>query len=49
MPLQNRKFHPISGLWPLAAMVLTAFSLPGAALGQERVVPEMKPRPRVPI
>jgi len=30
-------------------MVLTAFSLPGAAFSQERVVPEMKPRPRVPI
>src|SRR5258705_1345735 len=49
MPLQNRKFHPISGLWPLAAMALAALCLPGAASSQERVVREMKPRPRVPI
>src|SRR5882762_9418467 len=49
MPLQNRKFHPISGLWPLLAMILTVLCLPGAASSQERVVPDTKPRPRVPI
>ncbi len=30
-------------------MALAALCLPGAASSQERVVPEMKPRPRVPI
>jgi len=49
MPLQNRKFHSINGLWPLLAMVVTPLCLTGTALSQERVVPEMKSRPRVPI
>ncbi len=49
MSLQNHKFHPVNGLWPLFAMVALVLALPVASSGQERVIPEMKPRPRVPI
>ncbi len=49
MFLQNRKFHPVNGLWPLSAMVALVLAMPLTSWGQERVIPEMKPRPRVPI
>src|SRR6267378_2183695 len=49
MPAQNRKLHSISGLWLLSAMVGSILLFPGASRGQEKVVPDMKPRPRVPI
>src|SRR2546427_13166599 len=49
MLAQNRKLHSNSGLWLLSAMVGSILLLPVAARGQEKVVPEMKPRPRVPI
>ena len=48
MPLQNRGFHSISGLWPLSAALAFLLLIPALALGQEeRQAP--KAVPRVPI
>ncbi len=49
MPVEHRKFHSIRELWPVWAIVAAVLCLPGAAPGQERVIPDIKPRPRVPI
>ncbi len=50
MPTQHRKFHSISGLWLVLAIAAPALLLPAAAWCQDtRVLPDVKPRPRVPI
>jgi predicted Zn-dependent peptidase len=49
MSFHNRKFLSIRGLWPLWAMLLGTLVGPGLALGQDRVLPDPKAHPRVPI
>jgi|GEM_PF-3396045 len=49
MSVPNRKYVPIHGLWPVSAILALALVAPLQASAQERVVPEMKPRVRVPI
>jgi zinc protease len=48
MPSQHRRFHSISGLWPLSAVAAFFLLIPALALGQEE---RQAPRavPRVPI
>src|SRR2546425_4190440 len=49
MPVPKRKSLPIHGLWPVPAILALALLAPSPAPAQDRVVPEMKPRARVPI
>src|SRR5262245_26894168 len=46
---QNRKFHPISALWLLSALVVFCPFAPRSALAQEEERQAPPPRPRVPM